>query len=135
MNISLGDVASFAASVGSGALAGSPFGGPMGAIIGGVAGGAIHLLRKGLFGDGGRGKAKEEVRQQINKCCTESEHKNLSPLLNMLASRVRMEQEKIVTNITREKNNLGKLTELINVADIKIKNFATNVKNKEYGNI
>ena len=135
MNISLGDVASFAASVGSGALAGSPFGGPMGAIIGGVAGGAIHLLRKGLFGDGGRGKAKEEVRQQINKCCTESEHKNLSPLLNMLASRVRMEQEKIVTNITREKNNLGKLTELINVADIKIKNFATNVKTKESGNI
>ena len=87
MDINFSDVFGLGAAVVEGAAVGSAFtfiAPGVATAVGGIVGGALHLLRKAIFGDGGKGKAKEKVRQQLNKTKTDS----ISELQNKIEQKV-----------------------------------------------
>lgn len=138
MEISFGDVKGFLAAVGSGALVGSSFTWlfpGLATVIGGVIGGGVHLLRKAVFGDGGRGKAKEEARKQID----DAKNKNRSHLyINVISPfKQKLDKKKFEINetINTEKNNITTIENLLEIVQNNIKSFANELKNKEYGKL
>lgn len=67
MSISLGDVATTVGGAFIGAAIGGLFGAGIGAIPGALIGSGLDLLRKSVFGDGGKSKAKGEIKEELRK--------------------------------------------------------------------
>jgi hypothetical protein len=138
MEISLGDVGGFLAAVGSGALVGSSFTWlfpGLATIIGGVIGGGVHLLRKAIFGDGGRGKAKEKARKQIDDAKTTNRHHLYVNVIKPFKQKLDKKKNGTIKIIDTEKDNIAAIEKFLVIVQNNIKHFANELKNKEYGKL
>ena len=133
MDLSFGDVGGFAAALVSGGLAGSPFGGWIGASIGAVLSGGSYVLRKWIFGDGGKSKAKEKARKEIEEAFRKDTTKQ--ELLDNISRNLEKVRNGIYNKIKEEKNNIQTLGEIIDSSKEQIKKYVKSINNKEYGNI
>jgi len=133
MNFSLGDFGGFVAALFRGLIAGSPFGGWIGASIGAVLSGLSYVLRKLFYGDGGKGKAKEKARKEIEE--TFRKDTTRQELLNNISSSLDKVRNEIYDKIKEENNNIRALGEIIDSAKYQMKNYVKTINNKEYGNI
>lgn len=133
MDLSFGDVGGFFAALLGGGLAGSPFGGWIGASIGAAVSGISYLLRKWIFGDGGKSKAKEKARKEIEDTFRKDTTKY--ELLNMISSKLDKVRNDIYEKIKEENNNIHDLGEIIDSAKEQMKNYVKTINNKKYGNI
>lgn len=138
MDINFSDVFGLGAAVVEGAAVGSAFtfiAPGVATAVGGIVGGALHLLRKAFFGDGGKGKAKEKVRQQLNKTKTDS----ISELQNKIEQKVLLPLDYSrdrIEGIIRIKEgvfrtSIGSINECENL----LKQFVIGLNKKQYGNI
>lgn len=71
LEVSLGDVLEVGTMAASGAGLGA-LGGPIGIAVGTGAGALIGLAKKALFGDGGKSKAKEALKEELSVCQSET---------------------------------------------------------------
>lgn len=133
MDLSFGDVGGFFAALLGGGLAGSPFCGWIGASIGAAVSGISYLLRKWIFGDGGKSKAKEKARKEIEDTFRKDTTKY--ELLNMISSKLDKVRNDIYEKIKEENNNIHDLGEIIDSAKEQMKNYVKTINNKKYGNI
>lgn len=133
MDLSFGDVGGFFAALLGGGLAGSPFGGWIGASIGAAVSGISYLLRIWIFGDGGKSKAKEKARKEIEDTFRKDTTKY--ELLNMISSKLDKVRNDIYEKIKEENNNIHDLGEIIDSAKEQMKNYVKTINNKKYGNI
>lgn len=133
MDISFGDVGGFVAALISGGLAGSPFGGWIGASIGAVASMVSYVLRKWFFGDGGKSKAKEKARKEIEDAFRKDTTKD--DLINNISSKLGKVRNDIYDKIKEENNNIRSLGEIIDSAKEQMKNYVKTINNKKYGSI
>ena len=133
MDLSYGDIGGFVAALVSGGLAGSPFGGWIGASIGVVVSGASYVLQKWVFGDGGKSKAKEKARKEIEEVFRKDTTKN--ELLKNISSNLDKVKNGIYDKIKEENNNILSLGEIIDSAKKQMKNYVKTINNKKYGSI
>ncbi len=133
MDLSYGDIGGFVAALVSGGLAGSPFGGWIGASIGVVVSGASYVLQKWVFGDGGKSKAKEKARKEIEEVFGKDTTKN--ELLKNISSNLDKVKNGIYDKIKEENNNILFLGEIIDSAKKQMKNYVKTINNKKYGSI
>lgn len=137
MDINLKDAVGLAAAAASGALMGSAFtwlAPGVATAVGGIIGGGLHLLRKGIFGDGGRGEAKEVARKQINEAKTKTMN-DLNRKILSINNKLDMSKRPIIESLAKEIANLESLELMILKAEKEIKDFTVSIKNKEHGNI
>ena len=133
LDLSLKDVGSFLSALGSGALAGSPFGGWVGATVGAYIGGLSYILRRWIFGDGGKSQARLKVQKIIN----EERDKDNTPveLYKQLSSMLDEAQGDIIENTNQEIRNIEALGETIEKTKEKIREYVQSIKNAGYGNL
>lgn len=133
MDFSYGDVGGFLAALVSGGLAGSPFGGWIGASIGAVLSGGSYVLRKWIFGDGGKSKSKEKVKKKIDEAFRNDTTRN--ELINNISRNLDKVRNDIYVKIKEENDNIHALGIIIDSAKEQMKNYVNSIKNKKYGNI
>lgn len=138
MDINFSDVLGLGAAVAAGAVTGSYFtfiAPGVATAVGGIIGGGLHILRKALFGDGGKGKAKEKVREQlrdaknrglqdINKKINEKVLQPLKQSRNHIESIVQMKENVFNSSLTS-----------IDDCQKTLKKIIIGLNNKEYGDI
>lgn len=125
MDFSLDDFDEFAAAL----IGVGLFGGWIGAIIGFLS----YILRKWIFGDGGKSKAKEKARKIIEEAFRKDTTKY--ELLNNVVKNLNKEKNRIYDEIKEENNNIRSLGEIIDSAKEQMKNYVKTINNKKYGNI
>jgi hypothetical protein len=138
MEISLEDVGGFLYAVGNGAWLGSYFTlflPGLATFIGGVLGGGLYLLRKNVFGDGGRGKAKEEARKQIDDVKTKNRNHLYVNLIKPFKQKLDKKKNGTIKIIDTEKDNIAAIEKFLVIVQNNIKHFANELKNKEYGKL
>jgi hypothetical protein len=104
-------------------------------IIGGVIGGGVHLLRKAIFGDGGRGKAKEKARKQIDDAKTTNRHHLYVNVIKPFKQKLDKKKNGTIKIIDTEKDNIAAIEKFLVIVQNNIKHFANELKNKEYGKL
>lgn len=126
LKIKFSDVFSSIVDVVGFALTGALFG-PIGILVGALIGGVLSILKKTIFGDGGKGKAKNKIENELRK----SYGDNL-PLLNkqisILNINIDNSRDKIINQIKDEKHNLLSFSKTINMTRISLEKFVTNLK-------
>ena len=90
-------------------------------------------MRKWIFGDGGKSKAKEKARKEIEDTFRKDTTKY--ELLNMISSKLDKVRNDIYEKIKEENNNIHDLGEIIDSAKEQMKNYVKTINNKKYGNI
>lgn len=121
MDISWANVMSFLADLVGGALAGS-FWGPWGAAIGATITGTSHLIRKGIFGDGGKSKAKEDADKEINK--TKGDVKNqVSNAIKSISLKFNSCSQILKTSIETEIYNLKEIDNCISTFNLHLQQY------------
>ena len=133
MDLSIGDVGGLVTALVGGGLAGSPFGGWIGASIGAAISGVSYVLRKWIFGDGGKSKAKEKARKEIDEAFRKDTTKD--ELLNNISSKLDKVKNEIYDKVKEENNNIQFLGEIIDSAKEQMKNYVKTINKKNYGNI
>lgn len=133
MDLSFGDVGGFVKALVGGVLTGSKIGGWIGASIGAVILGVSYVLRKWIFGDGGKSKAKEEARKKTEEVFRKDTTKD--ELINNISSKLDKVRNDIYDKIKEESNNILSLEEIIDSAKEQMKNYVKTINNKKYGNI
>lgn len=133
MDLSIGDVGGLVTALVGGGLAGSPFGGLIGASIGAAISGVSYVLRKWIFGDGGKSKAKEKARKEIDEAFRKDTTKD--ELLNNISRKLDKVRNDIYNKIKEENNNIRSLGEIIDSSKEQMKNYVKTINNKKYGNI
>ena len=137
LNISVGDIASFAVSVAGGAATGSLFtffAPGVATAVGGIAGGLSHLARKSFFGDGGKGAAKEKARKEIEQAQIKN-RQHLQPIINIIKTDLNDRKFLISNKINNEIRNLDNIKNSMQNGQTNIRVFVNDIKNKKYGNI
>lgn len=130
MNISFGDYLEFAGTVISGAFVGSwfTFVAPgLATAMGAIAGGIIHCLRKLVFGDNGKSKAKEETRRSIRAAKNEI-NEMLEKRLHEIETTLQSKQHEVNMIIDKELDSLERMNDTIAVTKRRIKEFAIQLK-------
>lgn len=126
LKIKFSDVFSSIIDVGGFALTGALFG-PIGILVGALIGGVFSISKKTIFGDGGKGKAKNKIENELRK----SYGDNL-PLLkkqiSILNKNIDNSRDKIINQIKDEKHNLLSFSKTINMTRISLEKFVTNLK-------
>lgn len=138
MDISFGDVFGFGASVASGAAIGSAFtfiAPGVATVVGGIIGGATHLLRKAWFGDGGKGKAKEKVRQQLSGAKSRAKRELQDKMEQKIERPLNRSKETIIKNVRGKEQVFN--TAILSIKDCQdaLKHFVVFLNKKDYGNI
>ena len=133
MDLSFGDVGGFVKALVGGVLTGSKIGGWIGASIGAVILGVSYVLRKWIFCDGGKSKAKEEARKKIEEVFRKDTTKD--ELINNISSKLDKVRNDIYDKIKEESNNILSLEEIIDSAKEQMKNYVKTINKKNYGNI
>lgn len=126
MDVSLGDVGGFITAVISGGLAGSPFGGWIGASIGALLSGGSYLLKKWVFGDGGKAKAKAEIQTKIDEAFAKDTH--ATELIAEISTKLDSAQQKVQERIKKELANIQRLEKTIDNTKGQIKLYLNNIK-------
>ena len=126
MDLSLGDVGGFITAVISGGLAGSPFGGWIGASIGALLSGGSYLLKKWVFGDGGKAKAKAEIQTKIDEAFAKDTH--ATELIAEISTKLDSAQQKVQERIKKELANIQRLEKTIDNTKGQIKLYLNNIK-------
>lgn len=108
LKISFGDVldVGVCAATGAGVCA---FGGPIGSAIGAGIGLALGIVKKAVFGDGGKAEAKESIKKEIDVCRSETKNH-----LNEVKFEICRELEKIQSRLIKQVQ-----TEISNIEDLK----------------
>lgn len=126
LKIKFSDVFSSIIDVVGFALTGALFG-PIGILVGALIGGVLSIFKKTIFGDGGKGKAKNKIENELRK----SYRDNL-PLLekqiSILKTNIDNSRDKIINQIKDEKHNLLSFSKTINMTRISLEKFVTNLK-------
>lgn len=133
MDISFGDVGEFLAALGGGALAGAPFGGWIGGSIGAFLSGLSYVLKKLFFGDGGKSKAKEKARKEIEEQFKKDTTK--SEIIKSILGNLDKVRNEIYDKIREENKNIQALGEIIDSSKEQIIKYVKSINNTEYGKI
>ena len=137
LNISVGDIASFAVSVVGGAATGSVVPGVgtvIGGLVGGLVGGLSHIAKKSFLGDGGKGAAKEKARKEIEQAQIKN-RQHLQPIINIIKTDLNDRKFLISNKINNEIRNLDNIKNSMQNGQTNIRVFVNDIKNKKYGNI
>ena len=133
MSISLGGVLSTVAGAVIGAGIGALFGG-VGAIPGALIGSGLDLVRKSVFGDGGKSKAKEKVKDEIRK----AKDKSKTILFDVCSSVNDCLSKETADTSSKIKEDLSGLTTIkTTLSEVKksLQNQMTEINTTAYGNI
>lgn len=121
LDISIGD-AIFGGLIGMGVGA---FGGPIGIGVGAVIG-ALGIAKKVIFGDGGKGGAKEEVSKAIETAIKKVKD-STSPQISKISSELDKQSNEFRRSIDKELNNVAQLRDLIEKNRADIQRFIINI--------
>ena len=133
MSVSFGGVLSTLGGAALGACIGAFFGG-VGAIPGALLGSGLDLLRKSLFGDGGKDTAKTKVKEELKK--TEEKAKStLDGVCRRVNRRLSKEIETTSKKIKDDLDGLQVISQTLSSAKISLHNSIKEIKNSSYGNI
>lgn len=137
LDIDFSDVVNWAGKTAGTAAAGAAigsvfpgFGRVIGAAIGGVVGGVIHAAS----GDGGKADARKSVSDAINKAQAKAD-RDISNSLAPVFENLRRVSKEIKNAIQTEKQNIYTLQNAIDVFDIDINRYASQLKQQRYGRI
>lgn len=133
MSISFGDVLSTAGGAAIGAGIGALFGG-IGAIPGALIGSGLDLLRKSVFGDGGKSDAKKEIKDELRKAKDKTKL-----ILNGVCDSVNSRISNVTTSTSKKiKDDLEGLRVISTTLDSTKKSLQDSMKNintTSYGEI
>jgi hypothetical protein len=101
--------------------------------IAGIVLGVSYFLKKWIFGDGGKSKAKEKARKTIEEAFKKDTTKH--ELINNISRNLDKVKNDIYDKIKEENNNIHDLGEIIDSAKEQMKNYVKTINNKKYGNI
>lgn len=128
LDISFSNCFDFATAVIGGAALGSMTAPGMGTVIGAVVFSASWGLRKLIFGDGGRSKAKEKAHQAISKGKKEILDK-IRPILQEITISLNKKKEDICSVINAEQAGLSDIEATIGTASYRINQFIDKLNN------
>ncbi|MGM9820878.1 MAG: GTPase domain-containing protein [Candidatus Onthomorpha sp.] len=137
LDIDFSDVVNWAGKTAGTAAAGAAIGSVIpglgtviGAAIGGIVGGVIHAAS----GDGGKADARKSVSDAINKAKAKAD-RDISNSLAPVFENLRRVSKEIKNAIQTEKRNIYTLQNAIDVFDIDINRYASQLKQQRYGRI
>ncbi len=128
LDISFSNCFDFATAVIGGAALGSMTAPGVGTVIGAVVFSASWGLRKLIFGDGGRSKAKEKAHQAISKGKKEILDK-IRPILQEITISLNKKKEDICSVINAEQAGLSDIEATIGTASYRINQFIDKLNN------
>lgn len=128
LDISLSDCVDFASAALGGAALGSTFLPGWGTVIGAALTSVSWGLRKLIFGDGGKSKAKEKVHQAISKGKKELLDK-IGPKLQELTISLNKKKEDICSVINAEQAGLSEIEATTESASYRINQFIDKLNN------
>lgn len=128
MDLQLGDVGGLVAAIVSGGLVGARFGSWIGAAIGVLLSGGSYFLKKLVFGDGGKAKAKAEIKIKIDEAFAQDTH--AAELIAEISVKLDSAKQRMQKSINKELENIKLLENTINKTKDQVKQYLNNIKNK-----
>lgn len=106
LDVTFDDALEVGGAAAGGASIGVFFGGPIGATIGAAIGAGVGAISKGVFGDGGRSKAKKKLNDELNVCKKETLG-SLKDALRRADNEIDMATNRIQSILDKELENIN----------------------------
>lgn len=133
MSISFSEIASTITGAALGAIVGAFFGG-VGAIPGALIGAGLDNLRKAIFGDGGKSKAKDKMKKELDNVKIKTQSILNDTCSNINAS-ISEETERTERKVKEDIVNLGAIQDTLTKAKQLLNSEIININKASYGKI